>query len=107
MKMLQLTNSQQWEQVDDYVFANRESAVDADGEPRYTGSYVSLSGGEIDINATIDKRTLAIINRLVGVSDKDCPNNGPFLREPEFVRMIQRKKMVLHEINGGTFVQKK
>jgi hypothetical protein len=83
-----------WEEVDDYVFTNRNYAVVGD-KPRYTSDTVMVYGNEISINLTGPQNDLAIFTRALSVAPaKEVP--GGFIKEANEVFFKRGKKHTLY-----------
>lgn len=108
MFFLERADKTGWEEVDQFVFTWRDKATLPDGQPRYSGNWVSkVPGSGICIQyANAEEKDIALICRFLNitynVSGISFP--GGFVKTPEFIRIqLTKNRTVLHEMNGSNY----
>lgn len=104
-----------WEEVDEYTYLNRskvilnKSIVDEENpiKNRYNDNWIILDNyGRFNCNLIgLNTEGMAVINRIFGIKETHCNScqTGGFLQSPEYINLMIRNKMVLHQINGRNF----
>lgn len=111
---LQLADKSHWEKVDEFVYKNWEKAVAEDQQsPRYNGNVLIMSDGGITSNipTAITPKDFALIARFTGAGPAYVNGNiqemNGLTKEPEFVRLRLRKKLVARDIaNSSCYIIK-
>ena len=99
-----------FEEVDEYTFQRRKlvSQSQDDPSPRYAESYVLKDGDNVTLSGTVSTTLLGIICRFLQVTMPTGSVDGGWLREAPFVFIRPpRGNLVLHQMHGADFVQKK
>lgn len=86
-----------FEEVDEFVFNNRQHAQASDGSPRYTDNYMKVEGGQVQIQFTGLNDLLAGMARMAG----STRNNAGIVDTPTHVQIHKGRWTHLCEIGTG------
>lgn len=91
-----------WEEVSEYIYENHHKVFLEDNRKRYNGNQAKRNAnGGISISANnMTDRDYAILLRMFGVSVNVTTATG-YLKKPEYLKVLERKKIVLHEVATG------
>jgi hypothetical protein len=91
-----------WEEVSEYIYENHHKVFLEDNRKRYNGNKAKrIANGSISITAeSMTDRDYAILMRMFGISVNVSSATG-YLKKPEYLKVLERKKIVLHEVATG------
>lgn len=91
-----------WEEVSEYIYENHHKVFLDDGKKRYNGNKAKRNAAGI-ISITADNMTdrdYAILLRMFGIN-VNVSMEKHYLKKPEYLKVLERKKIVLHEVATG------
>lgn len=86
----------QWEEVSEYVYANRKFALTDFDEFRYDGTAVKLDGGVIHVEGTISTKEMGPICRMLGVEVSVGALGKACIQAPTTIKFKKGRSTFLH-----------
>lgn len=95
-------DTERWEEVDEYTYKNRGSAVCEDGETaRYSPDWAIVNEGTISCNmAVVSVASLAILAHYTSATLPQIGGKG-FVQVPETIKFKRGKGISMYELKTG------
>ena len=97
-----------WEEATDNVFEVKDHLIDIEGQPRYTGNYISINQGNISVNVTnlTEQQScivMALLNRIAGVNVAPVTGKPWSAPPPETIRGIGKRNFIIEPHSGNIY----